>query len=139
MRNLIVILSVFLVITAVQINTAQVTEAGIGFPEDATISAAVVCQFRQNQGTYNVVLAELASPYGDDDDDLDECLLPPACDNGEACAGCLTAMSFGGFYIEESNEVTNNRVVYILNTKALYFECFDGDDDDDDTDGGDGP
>jgi len=107
MRNVIVILSVFVILIVAPLNTTTlVANAGVN------VTAVLVCHFKTNSTTYRVVLAEL----GDEG-----CSLPsPACDSNATCTDCLQALDEDGFSINISNEVTNNRVVYILHK---YGSC----------------
>ena len=127
MKKLKLTLSAFVLLMFVQFGVLTVdSNAGVVEPEEGP-TAVLVCQFKPNNSTYNVVIAELAGiceeaePEGEEDG---------PCSTGSSCAECLQELRYAGFEIEKSNEVTNNRVVYVLEASG-YFLCI-GDDDDDD-------
>lgn len=129
MRNLIILLGIFVLMVGVNLNFTSDAEAGISMPY---VSATLVCHYNNFKKTYNVVQIDLGGYIEE------ECGIPEYCDNNETCADCLTALSSWGYDIDKSNKVTNNRVVYTLNANYLDIDCPGSGDDDDDT-GTDGP
>lgn len=115
MRNLIIILGIFVLMATAQLKVTPDAEAGVSMPD---IFATLVCHYNNNKKTYKVVLVDLPG-------DMEEvCELPPYCDINETCADCLSVLISMGFDIDKSNEVTNIRVVYTLNAEYPYPECF---------------
>jgi len=128
MRNVISVLTVFVLMVAVQLSaTVPEVNAGTSIPPVVDHdTAVVVCQFKPNGGTYNVVLADVVSEcvFEEDDDDDDEfSLVPPACEVGMSCTGCLQTLHSSDFEIETSDPVTNNRVTYVLRASGEHAYC----------------
>ena len=123
MKKLKLTLSAFLVLLFVQFGVLTFdSNAGISEPEEGP-TAVLVCQFKQRISTYNVVIAELAgiceeaALEGEEDG---------PCSTGSPCVECLQELRHAGFEIEKSNEVANNRVVYVLEASG-YLICPGGD------------
>lgn len=127
MNKLKITLSAFVLLAFVQFGVLTVdSNAGVLEPEEGP-TAVLVCQFKPNNSTYNVVISEFAG-ICEEEPEMEE----GSCSTGSSCVECLQELRYAGFEIEKSNEVTNNRVVYVMEASG-YFICI-GDDDDDDSD-----